>query len=376
MKIALCIRKEYETLAGGDTIQLLKTKEFLQKKYNIGTSIVTDPEALNEQYDIAHIFNLYTFKETGAFFAKAGELKLKTALSTIFWDYQYSATRDVASWFHYAIPVAEWQSRMMLWFDNLSSLLINKPRVISKGYRDFCKQYIHEADLLLPNSMEEADVLLDFVGEDKEKFGKKIQVVYNATSFATGNEDENYFQSLHIPEQYVLQVGRIEYVKNQLNVVEALRDLQHIPIVFVGRSSEQKYFDRLQKKAQQRGNVFFIPQIPHQQLPVLFKKALLHILPSRRESPGLVSLEALSLGCKAVVSDNRFAPVDTYFKDHVTVINPNSTRSIRQGILHEMGASRNMDAIRQFVTSRFNWEVAATQTYEGYRQLLQKNTTV
>ena len=67
---------------------------------------------------------------------------------------------------------------------------------------------------------------------------------------------------------------------------------------------------------------------------------------------------------------------DTYFKDHVTVINPNSTRSIRQGILHEMGASRNMDAIRQFVTSRFNWEVAATQTYEGYRQLLQKNTTV
>ena len=34
-KIALCIRKSFQSRLGGDSIQVMKTKEFLEKKFDV-----------------------------------------------------------------------------------------------------------------------------------------------------------------------------------------------------------------------------------------------------------------------------------------------------------------------------------------------------
>ena len=88
---------------------------------------------------------------------------------------------------------------------------------------------------------------------------------------------------------------------------------------------------------------------------------------SFRESPGLVSLEALSQGCPVVVSDERFAPIYTYFanNDGVEVTNPLNLSSIRSAILKSYDKS---DV--KFDVERFSWVNVANQTYEAYKSLI------
>ncbi|MCU9809873.1 hypothetical protein LEQ06_18000 [Paraclostridium sp. AKS46] len=68
MKVAFCIREDYLDKKGGDTIQLLKTKESLEKIYNIKTVVITNPKTIKEENpDICHIFNLQTKEITEQF---------------------------------------------------------------------------------------------------------------------------------------------------------------------------------------------------------------------------------------------------------------------------------------------------------------------
>jgi glycosyltransferase involved in cell wall biosynthesis len=95
-------------------------------------------------------------------------------------------------------------------------------------------------------------------------------------------------------------------------------------------------------------------------------------LPSIGESPGLVSLEAMANGCKAVVSDKRFTPVDTYFGNNVTKINPLDIKSIKKGIFEEIKKERNMVKISKNIIDNFSWENTARQTIEAYKILYRK----
>jgi glycosyltransferase involved in cell wall biosynthesis len=249
LKIALCIRKDFATLRGGVTIQLLKTKEQLQKLYPIELNIVTDPDELTPDYDIAHIFNLATKAETAAFFQKAAQLRIKTALSTIFWDYTYQATRDFAAainYAHFAIPGLVNLFRMM---NRVTSFFFGKPRIISKGFRLFVKNCLQTADLLLPNSPEELQQAALFSGTSYSTLSQKTQVVVNATEPQLSEDNSSSFRLYNLPDNYILQVGRIEYIKNQLGLLEALKGDTGIPIVFLGRSNDPKYFETVKRQA-------------------------------------------------------------------------------------------------------------------------------
>lgn len=371
MRVAFCIRKEYLSNPGGDTIQILETKKGIEAiDKSIEISIVTIASDIDASYDLVHIFNLYSKKETTEFIVEAKKNKLKIVLSTVFWDYKYSATRDLASLFNYVIPTTASQGNLLLGINKAFSMLINKPRIISKHFREYAKNIINQADLLLPNSTEEGKKLAEFINIDFSSISSKMEVVVNATHFNDNKTDEDFFNSLNLPSSYILQIGRIEYVKNQINTLRALMPYPEYPIVFIGKPSEDKYYKEVKRLANKRGNVFFIEQIQHNKLPVIFKHALLHVLPSLRESPGLVNLEALSMQCKIVVSNINFLPAETYFNKIATFVNPFSVKSIRKGILTELVTERDMIEISNHIQATFSWKMASLQTIQAYNQLL------
>src|SRR5215213_7433227 len=135
MKVALCIRKDYESLRGGDSVQLIKTATYLNQLFNIEAVIVTDPSTLNESFDLIHIFNLATRQETKLFYEKANALKKRIALSTIFWDYNYQASKDFASLIGYNHFFLPGLVRFFVLLDKISSSLIRRPRIISSPFR-------------------------------------------------------------------------------------------------------------------------------------------------------------------------------------------------------------------------------------------------
>lgn len=84
MNIVFGIREDYAINRGGDTFQMLKTKEYLEKYEDIGEiRVVTTPNELIGKIDILHVFNLQTTQLTYSLIRKAKEMQAKVVLSPI-----------------------------------------------------------------------------------------------------------------------------------------------------------------------------------------------------------------------------------------------------------------------------------------------------
>ena len=86
MLVNFAIRKDYLTNRGGDTFQLLKTIEYLEKYGDIHCKIVSDPEKIDSNLDILHIFNLQNASFAYTMEQAAKKKKAKVVISPIVWE--------------------------------------------------------------------------------------------------------------------------------------------------------------------------------------------------------------------------------------------------------------------------------------------------
>lgn len=370
MKIAYCIRKGY--LEGGDGIQAIKTKQYIEEKYkDIVIDILDDINLLTDSYDLVHIFNYATPQITLPFFKRAEELGLKIVSSPVYWDYSFSSIPFTLIKSFKKDYVSE---RFALFHRRLNQVFANIPLPqFKKAYfyisNDFSRKvnyFIKHSELILPNSQEEGNLCCEFAKCTEGK--KKIRVVHNGVDVSNVNimNEKAFFSKYKLPRNYVLQVGRMEYLKNPLNLLAALKEDKDIAIVFLGNMScSPLYVEKLQQLAKERGNVYFVSNVPHDEVYSFYKYASVHVLLSMRESPGLVSLEALSQGCPIVVADRRFLPIDTYFREQFESVNPFDLKAIREAVLKSIKKEHYMVDL-----SNFSWSEVARQTYEAYCEVL------
>lgn len=127
MKILLQNRSSYRNSVAGDGIQIIKTKEYLEK-LQVEVEISSSPEADLTKYDLIHLFNLMPVEEIFPLFQNALQQRKKVILSPIYWDpiefLQQSNQMD----------------NLMLWWEKTMPLRAE----ILKG-----------VDLILPNSQVE-----------------------------------------------------------------------------------------------------------------------------------------------------------------------------------------------------------------------------
>lgn len=365
MKVAFCNRPTWDNPLGGDGVQMIKTKEALERLYNVKITVITDPKDITKEYDLVHIFNYVTYKITRTFFERAVELNIPIVSSSIFWDYTYASNRFINLFIgnHFSYL----RSCVYRAVVSIMAFCFNYPqnfaRYFLKQYQYFCEK----SAMILPNSIEEAEMLQAFI--KGPNIINKVQVVYNGvdTSFSVRYmQNDVFFAKYPIPKNYVLQVARIEPVKNQINLVYALRDNKEIPIVFVGEITCKEYYVKLKKLSDDRGNVYFINAVPHGEIDSFYRYARLHVLLSLRESPGLVSLEALANDCPIVIANSKYVPVKTYFPSQPYVVNPLDMDDIRATILR---AYKERKVIKDNI-DKFSWDVAAKQTYEAYQKMV------
>lgn len=374
MKIAFCIRSDYLNARGGDTFQLLHTKEALERTCDISISVLHSPdEIVPGAFDLCHLFNIQKIADTKAYLARCRDAGVKVAFSTIMWDFSAVVSYNFMVQHLSMYQLSERRIGIMTRLLRLLSGVVGMPTIYTGRFREYLRQVLSAADLLLPNSVEEAGQLARLSGLDMELLRRKTLPVTNAVS-VPGPEatvDDTEGDKYDLPPGYVLQVGRIEPGKNQYGTILSLMGEPQIPLVFVGSQRVNvPYFRETEALARRRGNVRFIDESEHGDLPPLYRRAALHVLPSLGETTGLVSLEALASGCRVVVSDSRYCPFDSYFSGIATPVDPLDVRSIRDGIFAELGRKRDMVAISRDVRRSFSWEVAARQTYEGYRRIL------
>lgn len=367
MKVLFQSRTTLFSIPGGDTVQVLKTKECLK---NIGVDVDISTELVPDLtgYDLVHLFNLIRPQEVYLQALNAKSHGKPVALSTIYVDYSEYERRGrtgIARLLANLFTTGQLEYLKVL-ARALKNHEINKGTtyMLRHGYRTLQKKIVTMTDVFLPNSVSEMRrVTADF----PECLGKKYVVVPNAVDARLFD----CFQTISNPEidtyqGCVLSVGRIEGRKCQLELVRAMKGLPW-QLVLVGKPAPNHigYYKQVLKEA--GPNVHILGQIHHKCLPNLYKAAKVHCLVSWMETTGLSSLEAGVMGCNLVITDK--GDTRDYFGDDAFYCEPDSVESIRNAIIKAY-KSPIKPALRQHIIENFTWEKAAEKTLEGYLHAL------
>ena len=358
--------------AGGDMVQLKKTKQYLEK-LGVEVDVCCSPRPDARGYDLVHIFNMWFPHQT---LAQLKAIRLLTpnipvVMSPIYWNMTEKAWADVAvpQIFANSTTAEELESRLkQLATDKL--LVGGRRRSEASepnfsGYTQYQLQIMDMVDYLLPLSNAEMLNLRQTL-----KVQKPFNVVPNGAEIEVfENAKPDWFVKKYKIRDFVLMVGLVEARKNQLMLLHALKD-EGVPVVIVGRNYDPTYLRLCHKYAPDK--TLFIDHLPHEQLASAFKAAQVHALPSWMECASLANIEAALAGCSLVVSDRTSEP--EYYGKNAYYCDPASVDSIRRAV---QSARRNRTAdapkreqLRQQFLTQYTWQSAAEKTLRGYEATL------
>ena len=364
MRILFQSRKTLFTVPGGDTVQLLKTKEYLEK-LGVIVDISTDLEPDLSGYDLVHLFNLIRPQEVYLQARNAKRQGKPVALSTIYVDYteyERNARGGLGGWL-----ARQLSPFTMEWIKVVARAVVNGEvnkgaiYTMTHGYLNTCKKIVEMTAVFLPNSASEMGrVHADFEVSREKPF----VVVPNAVdTFVFDPDSVTLDEKVRRYEGCVLSAARIEGRKCQLELVRAMRDLPY-QLVLIGKPAPNhvSYFDAIKREAGE--NVHFLGQVPHEQLAQYYKAAKVHVLVSWFETTGLSSLEAGAMGCNLVITDK--GDTREYFGGDAFYCEPDSVESIRNAIVRAYNAPVNA-SLSSRIRENYNWQKTAEKTLEGYR---------
>lgn len=329
MKILLCIRNDYYRNFAGDSMQLIKTAQYLTKmglEVDINDGRIVDYST----YDIIHLFNLTRIGEAYNYYKIAKAYRKNIVLSSIYWDLEryYNYINDVES--------------IKIW---------NK-----------CKPYRFEilkgCKMIYPNSKVEGDII-------KKEFGNNIPctVTYNGVEIENKEISLYNFKERYQLNDYVLCVGRICHRKNQLALARACKDLG-LQLVLIGNINDKEYFNQCLSY----DNVKHLGFMDSYNIYNAYKFCKIHVLPSFIETPGLSSLEAAAAGCN-IVSTSEGSTFE-YFDNMAEYCNPYDDSSITEAIRKAYKKSPD-NMLKKHIWESFNWEKCIKELYDSYKQIIE-----
>ena len=361
MRVIMINRPSALSIYGGDTTQMLKTKEYLQRVgVEVDICLEYPPSLSGERYDLVHVFNLQTASYTLDQVKWAKRYEYPVVLSPIFWKFEERGWRE---------DTLRYDRRFHLISQELGS---SRARFYLEHelLRDRRAQLriLNLVDWILPNARSELHILEDTFHLELEQ---KMTIVPNGVDASVFHPDraspDEAVGELGMCN-YILECARIEPCKGQLALLEALSETIW-PVVFVGSTGNRRYYQECQDHARNRGNVFFLGAVPHKDLPQFYAAAKAHALPSYRETPGLASLEAGAMGCNIVTT--MVGSAHEYFGDDAWYCDPEDIGSIKSALCAAHSAPKS-DNLQKRILKRYTWEEAARQTRRAYEEALSR----
>lgn len=355
------------SVPGGDTIQVLKTAEYLRLRgweADVSTSLDCDVRP----YDLVHLFNLTRPQETLIQALNAHAHGKPICLSTIYLDwseFDRSARGGVAGAISRLIPPSTCDY-LKVAARALTNAEIHRGtlKLLMRGYRRSQRDLLKLTTLLLPNSESEIGRVWLHFPESRATRYRVVPNAFDASLFFDKTSDANPLESKY--KDCVLCVARIEGRKEQLNLVRALRSTD-LKLVLIGKPAPNNlaYFDQV--KSEMGANVEILGEIPHQNLPRYYAACKVHALVSWFETTGLSSLEAAAMGANIVITDR--GDTTNYFRNLAFYCDPADPDSIRDAVLAAHRAPKT-NALQKLVQEHYTWEKTAQATIEAYESIL------
>jgi glycosyltransferase involved in cell wall biosynthesis len=354
VRILFISRSTLYSSPGGDTVQLLKTAEYLRLiGYEVDVRLCTDVIHY-DPYRLIHFFNIIRPADILRHITISGK---PYVVSTIFVDYSEYERRSRTGWTGRLLRLfpadgVEYLKVVARWLLNGEKII--SPRYLLWGHRRSVRYIIRHAGGLLPNSESEYHRLEAAYG-----LSQHFHVVPNAIEpgmFGTVPAGVRRDPLL------ICCVGRIEGRKNQLNLILALNG-SRFRLCIIGSASpnQQAYYQECRRVA--GPNVTFIDALRQEELTGYYASAAVHVLPSWFETTGLSSLEAAAMGCNIVITDK--GDTREYFGDDAWYCDPASPQSILQAVTDAAEAPVRQQLVMR-IRENYTWERAAAATAEAY----------
>lgn len=206
------------------------------------------------------------------------------------------------------------------------------------------------ADFLITESQKESAFLKKYYGIDLNN----TQIIPNGVD-VDDYDGPDIWEKLGKQCTYVLQVGRFDANKNQLNVIKALKNTD-VDVVFIGGPGNETYYTKCREEAKEASNIHFLGWC--ESGSALLRSAYAHadsvILPSFDETFGLTAIEGGMKGAKILFS-NTLPIVDYPVFSECRKFSPNSIAEIRKTVEESIREEKN-PSLRQNVIRTFNWD--------------------
>lgn len=308
--------------AGGGEIQLLKSKEALERR---GHEVVLFDKWNHDlrDADVIHHFSVQGGSYNLAAYARSNAIPL--VLSPILW---------------------------------LSEYIDQYPM----GEIEFATSI---ANVICPNSCAEVERFLAHFSASAEKY----YVTHNGVddAFFDAVDESVFFSRFEVPRRFVLCVGNIEVRKNQLALVEAASRIG-VHVVLIGGIRDSAYFERL--NAAFPAAFSYLGQVDHQSelLRSAYSACSAFALPSLLETPGLAALEAAASGTPLLITQE--GCTREYFGSFAQYVDPKSVQDISDKLRLVLNDDQPVDALRQRVR-QYSWDRVAEELEAAYASAVQ-----
>jgi glycosyltransferase involved in cell wall biosynthesis len=360
MKVLMISRGTLYSSPGGDTIQMESTAKYLRRLgVEVDIRLANDTRINYQQYDLLHLFNMIRPNDLMRHVTRSGKPFVLSTIYVDYSEYERNSRTGLMGMVSKVLNKYQVEYVKVLARAVLNNEQIASPSYITMGQKKAMLWLLRKAACLLPNSLSELKRI-----EKDLNVRNRYEVIPNAI------DRERFGTVLPSAEKEgVLCVARIEGLKNQLNLIRAVEGLP-MNLLLIGKvaPNHTAYYTQCREAA--GPNVFFRDHIPQEELPLLYAKARVHILPSWFETTGLSSLEAGYLGCNLIVT--RKGDTEEYFGDLATYCEPDDVSSIREALLQAYQKPLDQE-LRNRIEANYIWEVTARKTCAVYRQVVTKS---
>jgi glycosyltransferase involved in cell wall biosynthesis len=363
MKVLFQSRTNLFDAPGGDMVQILKTKEFLEKK-GIVVDISLELEPDLKGYDVVHLFNLMEPQDIYIQMLNAKKQNKKIVLSTIYGLYTEFERKARGGLFQI---LANFLSAYQIGYIKTLVKHYKEKRMhkgvykmMYRGYYGLMNDIVKNTSVFLPNSESE----MKRVSIEYNLKNYKYVSIPNAIDKSVFNLDESDLK-INKFDKYkncIVCAARIEGRKSTLNLVKAIKNTNYT-LVLVGNESQnqKRYVEEVHQQAGE--NVVFLGAISHQDLKSLYQVSKVHALVSWMETPGLSSLEAAVMDCNIVATKK--GDTYDYFEDYAYYCEPDDVKSITNAIDKAYNAPIN-PKLKEKILAKYIWEKTAEETIKAY----------
>jgi len=182
-------------------------------------------------------------------------------------------------------------------------------------------------------------------------------------------------KNLNLPfdKKIILTVGNLEKVKGHKYLIEAMSEIEKLRkdvlCLIVGGGQLERKLEKQIRSAGLQDYVKLVGGKPHDEIPIWMNACDVFVLPSLRESFGVVQIEAMACGKPVVATYNGGSEEIIILEDYGLLCEPANPDELAEKIMIILDKEWDCDKIGEYA-EQFMWETIADEIIAVYKSII------